>query len=111
MARKSKKLDKIRELAIKLFVQMRSQGLRVDMIVLFGSYAKGHEREDSDIDLCVVSRDFGHDRIDEGARVNLIASRIDSRLECITVSLTDYMKRNTISPILHEIKKHGVGLL
>jgi predicted nucleotidyltransferase len=111
MARRTKKFVKIRQLAVKLFVKLRDEGIRVDMIVLFGSYAKGKQREDSDIDLCVVSRDFGKDRIDEGASVNLIASRIDTRLECITANLYDYMAKSTISPILHEVKKHGVGIL
>jgi predicted nucleotidyltransferase len=111
MAKRTKTLNQIRQLAVQLFVKLRDQGIRVDMIVLFGSYAKKRQHEDSDIDLCVVSRDFGKDRINEGASVNLIASRIDIRLECITANLSDYMYKSASSPILAEVKKHGIGIL
>ncbi|MFO8009076.1 MAG: nucleotidyltransferase domain-containing protein [Candidatus Brocadiia bacterium] len=33
-------------------------GVRVDRLVLFGSYAQGTQREGSDIDVVVVSEDF-----------------------------------------------------
>ena len=33
-------------------------GIRVERVVLFGSFAKGNPRKDSDIDLVVVSNDF-----------------------------------------------------
>lgn len=32
--------------------------IHVDKIVIFGSYAKGGEKEESDIDIIIVSRDF-----------------------------------------------------
>jgi predicted nucleotidyltransferase len=34
------------------------RGLRIDAIVLFGSYARGNAYEDSDIDVAVISPDF-----------------------------------------------------
>lgn len=34
------------------------QGIRVEKIILFGSYATGTNREGSDIDVVVVSKDF-----------------------------------------------------
>lgn len=33
-------------------------GIAVERVILFGSYAKGLAREESDIDLIIVSRDF-----------------------------------------------------
>ncbi|HHY99403.1 MAG TPA: nucleotidyltransferase domain-containing protein [Firmicutes bacterium] len=39
---------------------LRKQGLEVDRIILFGSQARGDAREDSDIDLLVVSPDFAN---------------------------------------------------
>ncbi len=35
--------------------------IRVDRILLFGSYARGEATRDSDLDLIVVSPDFGED--------------------------------------------------
>jgi uncharacterized protein len=37
---------------------LESKGTKVDKLILFGSYASGQYREDSDIDLVVISRDF-----------------------------------------------------
>ena len=37
---------------------LESRQVRVDKVVLFGSWAKGTAREDSDIDVVVVSPDF-----------------------------------------------------
>ncbi len=37
---------------------LKTQGIQIDRIILFGSQARGDAREDSDIDLLVVSSDF-----------------------------------------------------
>jgi len=37
---------------------LKEQGLKVDKIILFGSQARGDAKEDSDIDLLVISPDF-----------------------------------------------------
>ena len=41
------------------------KGINVQKIVIFGSYAKGTQREDSDIDIIIVSRDFRNKSIFE----------------------------------------------
>lgn len=41
------------------------QRVRLDRIILFGSSADGNARPDSDIDLLVVSPDFGGDILEE----------------------------------------------
>ena len=51
-----------KENALKVIGRFRDilvlKGIRVDRIVLFGSYADGTQRADSDIDLVVVSESF-----------------------------------------------------
>ena len=47
--------QKIKEIVLQEF---KSKGLKLDKIVLFGSFAKGNQNRESDIDLIIVSRDF-----------------------------------------------------
>ena len=49
-------------------------GIGVVRVILFGSYAKGHPREDSDIDLIVVSKDFERMNIRERLEILGVAS-------------------------------------
>jgi predicted nucleotidyltransferase len=35
-----------------------SKGIKADKLILFGSYASGKYRQDSDIDIVVISQDF-----------------------------------------------------
>ncbi len=44
--------------SISDFVQLLERGIRVEAIVLYGSYAGGRPREWSDIDVAVISPDF-----------------------------------------------------
>ncbi len=55
MAEKATNLERI----IKAFRrELKKMGIRSERVVVFGSYANGTAREDSDIDLFVVSRDW-----------------------------------------------------
>jgi predicted nucleotidyltransferase len=53
---------------------LQSHGLRVEKLVLFGSQARGTAREDSDLDVAVVSPDFAgkdiFERVDMTARAD-----------------------------------------
>jgi UTP:GlnB (protein PII) uridylyltransferase len=46
---------------VKTFVDALSERIRVERVILFGSWARGEASEASDIDLLVVSPDFGRD--------------------------------------------------
>jgi predicted nucleotidyltransferase len=46
---------------ISAFIKaIESEGIKIDKLILFGSYATGEFREDSDIDIVVISRDFNN---------------------------------------------------
>jgi predicted nucleotidyltransferase len=49
---------KVKEIVEQYRQQLLNLGIRPEQIYLYGSYAKGIQREGSDIDLIVVSRDF-----------------------------------------------------
>lgn len=101
----------IKRKAIELALLLKKEKIRPDLIILFGSQAAGTFRDDSDIDLAVISRDFGNDRFEEGSKLNYLASLIDHRIEAVPVGLDEYLDKNSISPILHEITTKGIPLL
>src|SRR4030042_5261983 len=95
---------------IKEFVKaLRQEGIPVDRVILYGSYAKGKVGPDSDIDVAVISRNFGKDRVEEGMTLFRIAGKIDPRLEPIPISSESYQK-DTWVPLIYEIKEKGIEL-
>jgi len=66
-------------------------------------------RPDSDIDVAVVSKNFGKDRVEEGMLLFRIAGKIDPRLESVPISQKIY-EDDTWIPLIHEIREKGVEL-
>jgi len=104
-------INKIKEYALILRRELIFKGITPAAIFLFGSHAKGCARPDSDIDIAVVSRDFGKNRFEEGALLNLLANKIDCRIEAIPLSLSAYMDIDSHIPIIYEIQKTSICLL
>ena len=95
---------------IRKFVKrLRQEGIAVDRAILYGSFAVGKERRDSDIDVAIVSRDFGKDRVEEGMVLHRIAGKVDPRLEPVPVSV-DAFENDTWIPLIYEIKAKGQEL-
>ncbi len=102
--------EEIEQIISKFVRALILQGIRVDKVVLYGSYASGKTHEWSDIDLAVISPDFGKDRFEEGKTLFQIAWRIDPRLEPIPISSEAYEK-DTWVPLIYEIKQKGIELI
>lgn len=95
---------------IKKFVKrLGEEGIFVDRVILYGSYAAGKEQRDSDIDVAIVSRDFGRDRVEEGIVLHRIAGKVDTRLEPVPISVEAY-ENDTWIPLIYEIKAKGLEL-
>lgn len=84
---------------------VQHQGTPVTRAVLFGSWAKGKARKDSDIDICLVSPQFGKDDLIEMRYLLMETMVVDSRIEPIPMSIEDY--ENDATPFVLEIKKYG----
>jgi predicted nucleotidyltransferase len=91
--------------------ELRRRNIHPDIILLFGSYAKGTATKHSDVDLAVVSRDFGKNRIKEGIILNKILFKLFPEAEAIPIGLKDFLDKENVSPILSELKKTGIAIL
>ena len=95
---------------IKKFVEaLIREGISVDRVILYGSYAKAKVRRDSDIDVAIISKDFGRDKVEEGMALYRIAGKVDPRLEPVPISIEAY-KNNTWVPLIYEIKTKGIEI-
>ncbi|MEI8347199.1 MAG: nucleotidyltransferase domain-containing protein [Pseudomonadota bacterium] len=102
---------KFKEYALILRRELIQQKITPTAIFLFGSYAKKCAHKNSDIDLAVVSCQYGKNRLEEGAQLNLIASKIDPQIEAIPISLKNFMEIDSPIPIVYEVQKTGICLL
>ncbi len=75
-------------------------------IILFGSYAKGNNKEESDIDIAVVVKDFSN-ATNMQLELMRLRRKIDSRIEPHPFRLVDF---NNTNPLAAEILKYGIEL-
>ena len=96
-------------LAAKKYIDfLKEKGILVSDAYLFGSYAKGNAKDWSDIDICVVSKDFGKDYFDEMAYLHKLADSIDDRIEPHPRTQEDLNDPYDI--FANEIRKHGIKI-
>ena len=88
------------------YIAIVKENYDVVAIILFGSYAKGTENEDSDIDIAVVTDDIKTDKFDEEVNLTLLRRKIDSRIEPHIIKVEDY--ENDETPFIVEVKNTGI---
>jgi hypothetical protein len=82
--------------------ELRKLGIRPQKIILYGSYARGIPREDSDIDLIVISEDFKNMNLRERLEaLGLAAGRVFEPIEAI--GYTEEEVKDTKGTFLEEI--------
>ena len=91
--------------SIEKYIERISQYYKIEAIILFGSYAKGTENEDSDIDIAIISSDF-KDIIDDGANLIGYTWKIDTRIEPHPITTEDY--ENIATPFVQEVINTGI---
>lgn len=91
--------------SIQKYIEKISQYYKIEAIILFGSYAKGTENEDSDIDIAIISSDF-NDIIEDGAKLIGLTWKIDTRIEPHPIKTEDYKKVS--NPFVKEVMNTGI---
>ncbi len=91
--------------SIEKYIERISQYYKIEAIILFGSYAKGTENEDSDIDIAVISSDFKN-IIQDGADLIGYTWKIDTRIEPHPIRTEDY--ENIATPFVQEVINTGI---
>ena len=105
MAKKSINNRTIMDIVQK-YVEKVCENYKIEAIILFGSYAKGTEHEDSDIDIAIITDDFTNDRFDEELNLKKLRWEIDLRIEPHLIRIEDYKEVST--PFVKEIIDTGI---
>ena len=98
-------IEKVRSVSKELLFN----GIRLDKVILFGSYSVNQQNEHSDIDVALVSdmfSGFGFEDRKLFSRVNIKREYID--IETKTYS-KEYFERS--DPFIEEIKRTGIDIL
>ena len=91
--------------SIKKYIKKISQYYKIEAVILFGSYAKRTENEDSDIDIAIILSDF-NDIIEDGAKLIGLTWKIDTRIEPHPILSEDYKKVS--NPFVREVVDTGI---
>src|SRR3989344_296265 len=99
------KMEKEIALLAKREEKTKSELIRSALRLYTEQKRKGKAKADSDIDLCVISPDFGRDDVEEGQYLFKKTIGIDSRIEPVGYSVQSFATEE--SPLIAEIKRYG----
>ncbi|MCP5104782.1 MAG: nucleotidyltransferase domain-containing protein [bacterium] len=87
---------------VKRYAEVVRNEMPVEMVILYGSYARGSERVSSDIDVAVVVDNIENDYLEQSARLFHLIRGIDTRIEPVLLS-----RDEDRSGFLSSILKYG----
>src|SRR4030042_2508586 len=99
------KSDKTIKNIKKYILELERNKIPVKKAILFGSYAKGLARPESDIDVALISNVFSGDRFKDRQRIIPLRRKIDSRIEPLPFTPEAFDNGGMLA---EEIKKHGI---
>jgi uncharacterized protein len=98
----------IADVIVQYCAQLGAMGIRVERALLFGSYARGAEREGSDIDVLIVSPDFSALNTRERLEyLGTAAARLWQPIEALACT-PDELAHAEPATLLEEIVRTGV---
>jgi len=94
--------------SVKEYIKyLKKNNFNIEKVYLFGSYAKGSFREDSDIDLALVFKEFP-DSFDMQVQLLKIRRKFDTRIEPHPFRSSDFVSDN---PLVNEILNTGLQII
>jgi predicted nucleotidyltransferase len=89
-----------------LYIESISTKYNILQAFLFGSFAKGTNHDDSDIDLAIVVKNVS-DIIDVQIEMMKLRRKVDLRIEPHPFKIDDFSNAN---PVVNEILKSGIRI-
>lgn len=92
----------------KYIAVLRENGISVDKALLFGSWAKGTARDESDVDVALVSPFFTGDRFMDRRKIVPLRRKINNNIEPMPFSPEDFAAGGTL---VEEIRRYGEEII
>jgi len=107
---KTKKSVKFPKEIVDHYIDTIQKDIKIDNVLLFGSFAYGIPSQDSDVDLIVVSKDFK--KMNFSDRLDWLQLKRDKKtfqisLDVIGYTPSEFKMANKLSPTLAYAKEHG----
>jgi hypothetical protein len=94
--------------AVKRYIkELQRNNIPIQGAFIFGSHAKGNPKEESDIDVALISTAFTGDRFEDRRKIIPLRRKIDSRIEPMPFRPEDFQKGGIL---VDEIKKTGKAI-
>lgn len=97
-------MNEIIEIIKKYIQELQKRGIPIQEAFIFGSYVKGTPREESDIDVALISDAFTGDRFEDRMKIVPLRRSIDCRIEPMPFRPEDFYNGGSFAD---EIKKTG----
>ena len=94
--------------AVRRYIQeLQRNNIPIQGAFIFGSYAKENPKEESDIDVALISTAFTGDRFEDRRKIVPFRRKIDNRIEPIPFRPEDFEEGGNL---VDEIKKTGKAI-
>ena len=99
------------ETLIRAYISLlKSSGIPIDKVFLFGSYARGEATSESDIDIMLISSFFDSPNLELKAQVWGLTRKVDTRIEPYIIGMKRFMLDDG-SPLLQIVKQEGKEII
>ena len=101
----ARKADQVVIVVKKYIAELKRNKISIRKAIIFGSYAKGDAKKESDIDVALVSEVFSGGRFEDRRKIIPLRREIGNRIEPLPFRPEDFENDGILA---EEIKKTGV---
>jgi len=101
----ARKTYQVVNLLKRYIAELQRNEIPIRKAILFGSYAKGKAKTESDIDVALISEAFSGDRFEDRQKIVPLRRKIDNRIEPHPFKPEDFDNGGIL---VEEIRKTGV---
>ena len=92
--------------AVKMYIkELQRNNIPIQVAFIFGSHAKGNPKEESDIDVALISTAFTGDRYEDRRKIVPFRRKIDSRIEPMPFRPEDFQKGGILIDVIRKTGK------